>query len=148
MLPFRTRLPGMSEQVSKLMQGTAACFPHVELSDGTASEWLTIWIEFTHKYGFTRLESAVKQLKFKLDFFPKPAELQREIDALIQEERVAAKADATKFVSCGKCSIDGLIFVNVKGEVWDGKASGERFAKNCECREAWLAARRKQEPKL
>jgi hypothetical protein len=90
-LPFRRRLR-ISEQVSALMQAIIACFPHVDLSDSTWSEWLKIWIVLAEKYGFARLEKVVNRLKFKLDFFPKPAELQRELDAVIEEERNAAKA--------------------------------------------------------
>lgn len=136
MLPFRMR-PAVSERVSELMQGAAACFPHTDLSDVTASEWLKIWIDFADKYGFARLMSAVNRLKFKLDFFPKPSEVQREIDASIQEERVSAKAGHTKFVSCGKCSIDGYVCVNASGKAWDGNPREDRFAKECECRTAW-----------
>ena len=136
MLPFRKRLR-TSEQVSELMQNTIACIPHTELSDRTASEWLKLWILLAEKYGFVRLESAVNRLKFKLDFFPKPAELQREIDALVEEDRVAARASRIGFVSCGKCSADGWICVNGNGELWTGNKNEDRFATECECRRTW-----------
>lgn len=142
MLPLRTR-PGVSEQVLELMQSAVACFPYVEVSESTASEWLKIWKDFAEKYSFARLMSAVNRLKFRLDFFPKPSEIQREIDALIQEERVSARAGHTKFVSCGKCSIDGLVFVNIRNEAWGENPREERFARECDCKKAWRAANRK-----
>lgn len=139
MLPFRKRLR-ISEQVSELMQSTIACIPHTELFDSTASEWLKLWILLTEKYGLARLEATVNRLKFKLDFFPKPAELQREMDALIEEERVAARANSIQFVSCGKCSIDGWVCVNIEGELWTGE-NEDRFVTECTCRRVWKAAR-------
>lgn len=139
-LPFKKR-PRSSEQVSELMLGTVGCFPHADLSESTASEWMTIWVSLAEKYGFARLKAAVNRLKFKLDFFPKPAEIQREIDGLIFEERDAAKANATKFVSCGKCSADGFICVNGNGDLWDGSSNEERFARECKCKADWRAER-------
>lgn len=144
MLPFRKR-PSMSEQVLDLMESTVACFPHVELSDSTASEWLKVWMELADKYRFARLKTAVNRLKFKLDYFPKPSEIQREIDALLQEERDAAKGSTTEFVSCGKCSIDGLLLVNDRGEMWDERTDKGRAVKVCDCKEAWRAKRSQRE---
>ena len=102
-LPFKKRLK-TSEHVAELMQSTIACIPHTELSDSTASEWLKLWILLAEKYGVARLEAAVNRLKFNLDFFPKPAQIQREIDALILEARNAAMANFIKFVSCGNAA--------------------------------------------
>ena len=127
-LPFRKRLR-ISEQVSELMQSTIDCIPHTELSDSTALEWLKLWILLAEKYGFARLEAAVNRLKFNLDFFPKPPELQREIDALIEEERNAARAKRGKFAPCEKCQRSGYVsgvypsgHVNA-GERWAGHAN-------------------------
>ena len=142
MPPFKTR-PGVSEQVSELMQGTAACFPHFEMSESTASEWLKIWIDFPEKYGFARLNHAVNRLKLNLDFFPKPSEIQREIHALIQEERISAKARRKNFISCGKCSEDGFVCVNASGKAWDGNPHEDRSATKCDCWKAWRAGNEK-----
>lgn len=143
MLPFK-RLPGISEQVSDLMLRTVEFYPHCDLSDATADTWLEAWIQLAEKYGMPRLTAAVNRLKFDTDFFPKPSEIWREIDNLMLEENSAKRANATQYASCGRCSSCGLILVNAEGEVWDGKTREERFARNCECRVAWLAARERR----
>lgn len=129
MLPFRKQLK-ISEQIAQLMESIIACLPHTDLSERTASEWLKIWVEFAEKYGYERLEKVVNRLKFDVDFFPKPAEIQRAMDALIEEERNAAKAKRGKFAACEKCQHSGYVYgVYPSGHV----NAGERWAGHCEC---------------
>lgn len=140
-LPFR-KLPSMSDQVTKLMQSTSDCFPHSELLDSTAREWFLIWMQMATDYGFSSLESAVNRLKTKLLFFPKPAEIRREIDEMLQEERAAAEKNEAKFVSCGKCFSSGHIHVNCKGKPLNITQNEDRFLEECECLKSWKAKRK------
>jgi hypothetical protein len=130
----------LADAVSELMQSASACWPHCELTPATASEHMKIWIKLANKYGLSRLQTGLERLKFKLDFFPKPADISKELDLLIQEERSTARANTSRFVSCGKCSRDGLILINQLGARWTGSKDEERFAKECDCLKVWKAS--------
>lgn len=64
-----------------------------------------------------------------------------DLEEMVKQETKRVANIENPFVPCGKC-INGVLIVNEYGQTWNHRIDkGETFARDCECKKAWLASR-------
>ena len=108
----------------------------------TASkEALLHYAQKLDKYPLSDVLEAISEFELELrhDFKPAYPTLGDLVERATQMTRKRKRVHV--FVSCGRCTKDGKVWVNAKGKPFDAKTGEERFVDDCECRKAWLAAK-------
>lgn len=91
---------------------------------------LQLYVRELEKRPIEAVKAALRSLCLakRLEFAPAYPELAAVLEAVDHEER---KRNPGKFVPCDKCTYGVVCLIR----------NGERFARDCECKEAWRQAR-------
>ena len=119
-------------RVNELLVQMAAAWPAQEQHEETAVMYQFACEELAAEFGLEALQTALRRLLTRTQFFPHPAEIRMEIERMSTMDR-AQWLRENPYVRCGNCTREGLV------RVWkDGVMVGMR---DCECKLAWRAQR-------
>jgi hypothetical protein len=126
----------MMNTLEDLMAQVQSNYPAQSVNPQTGKVWLKLWTEMATMYGIRSFKQAVWALLKKTHFLPLPAEINVELEALVQREEQRLRAK--KFVRAEGCQCtadtDGYVLVSYQ----PGKPGG---AFRCDCWKAWKRER-------
>lgn len=126
-------------QLGTVLKQMSGAFPHQEYDVETTKIFLLTFEDLALEYSVTMLETSLRGFISRQKFFPHPSEVREVLEDMAKKAK-AKKLQGLPKVGCEICG-DG------NGLVMGLDASGERFAKACECLKAYRRAKRAMEAK-
>ena len=123
-------------QLGTMLRQMSAAFPNQEYDEETTQIFLLTFEDLAMKYGLKSLEAALRGFLTRQKFFPHPAEVAEELEAMATKAKAAAVKKLPS-LGCNLCHdggwADGWIVVT--------QQDGKRLVKECECLKARRAAK-------
>jgi hypothetical protein len=120
-------------QLGTLLRQMSAAFPHQEYDGETTAIFLMTFEDLALKYGLSNLEIALRVFLTRQKFFPHPAEVAEELEAMSKKAKAEVKLPP---LGCNLCH-DGGWAPGYILRLCDGK----REVKECECLKKRKAAK-------